>query len=63
MDGIEGIAKEESTMFQYYLKIVPLTYETLDSEPIHTNQFSSTRHEKLVGSFSGESGMPGVFFS
>lgn len=53
----------ESTMFQYYLKVVPTTYEKLDTTRIHTNQFSTTRHEKVVGFFTGESGMPGVFFS
>ncbi|CAG7734843.1 unnamed protein product [Allacma fusca] len=50
-------------MFQYYLKIVPMTYEKLDGTSIFTNQFSTTRHQKVVSSFSGEAGMPGVFFS
>ena len=61
--NVEGVALQESTMFQYYLKIVPTTYEKLDKSIIHTNQFSTTRHQKVVGLFSGESGMPGVFFS
>lgn len=61
IDGMDGVATVESTMFQYYLKIVPFTYEKRN-EIILSNQFSTTRHQKAVGSFSGESGMPGVFF-
>lgn len=61
IDGMYGVATVESTMFQYYLKIVPFTYEKR-KETILSNQFSTTRHQKAVGTFSGESGMPGVFF-
>jgi hypothetical protein len=50
-------------MFQYYLKIVPTMYEGTDKSVLYTNQFSTTRHQKAVSTMSGESGMPGVFFS
>lgn len=50
-------------MFQYYIKIVPTMYVKLSGETIHTNQFSVTRHSKSVSVVSGESGMPGIFFS
>jgi len=40
IDGMEGVATEESTMFQYYLKIVPFTYDKADGM-IFSNQFSS----------------------
>ena len=63
MDGVEGVATEESMMFQYYLKIVPTMFEKIDGAVQHTNQFSTTRHKKGVSMMSGESGMPGVFFS
>jgi len=53
----------ESMMFQYYLKIVPTMFEDLHGSVLHTNQFSTTRHQKAVSMMSGESGMPGVFFS
>lgn len=53
----------ESMMFQYYIKIVPTMYVKLNGETIHTNQFSVTRHSKSVSVTSGESGMPGIFFS
>lgn len=61
IDGMTGVAIVESTMFQYYLKIVPFTFEKR-REVILSNQFSTTRHQKSVGGMSGESGMPGVFF-
>lgn len=52
-----------SVMFQYYVKIVPTMYVKANGETIHTNQFSVTRHTKSVSVTSGESGMPGIFFS
>ncbi|XP_046401835.1 endoplasmic reticulum-Golgi intermediate compartment protein 3 [Ischnura elegans] len=63
IDGVEGIALEGATMFQYYVKIVPTTYVRKDGAILQTNQFSVTRHQKVVSIVSGESGMPGVFFS
>ena len=53
----------DSMMFQYYIKIVPTMYVDLYGKTIHTNQFSVTRHSKMVSVQSGESGMPGIFFS
>lgn len=50
-------------MFQYYIKIIPTMYTRENGDVINTNQFSVTRHTKSVESLSGESGMPGVFFS
>lgn len=49
-------------MFQYHIKIVPTSYVNLDGSVIHSNQFSVTRHKKVVSLLSGESGMPGAFF-
>lgn len=49
-------------MFQYYIKIVPTSYVNLDGSVIHSNQFSVTKHKKVVSVMSGESGMPGAFF-
>lgn len=50
-------------MFQYYIKIVPTLYVKKDGSSLQTNQFSVTRHQKIVSVMSGESGMPGAFFS
>lgn len=50
-------------MFHHYIKIVPTTFLRLDGSILQTNQFSVTKHSKSVSIFSGESGMPGIFFS
>lgn len=50
-------------MFYHYIKIVPTTYVRVDGSTLLTNQFSVTRHSKQVSLFTGESGMPGIFFS
>lgn len=63
MDGVVGIAEKGSEMFQYYIKIVPTTFARVDGSTFVTNQFSVTRHSKVVSSMLGEGGMPGVFFS
>lgn len=49
-------------MFQYHIKIVPTAYVNLDGSIIQSNQFSVTKHKKVVSILSGESGMPGAFF-
>lgn len=38
-------------------------YVKANGETVNTNQFSVTRHSKVVSVVAGESGMPGVFFS
>lgn len=50
-------------MFHHYIKIVPTTYVRADGWQWHTNQFSVTRHSRKVSVLTGESGVPGVFFS
>lgn len=50
-------------MFQYYIKIVPTMYVFLNNSVIHTNQFSVTTYQKAYEPNSGDTGMPGVFFS
>lgn len=63
LDGAEGVADKGAMMFQYYLKIVPTTYAQPDGSFFPSNQFSVTRHSKVVSVIAGESGMPGVFFT
>ncbi|XP_050529523.1 endoplasmic reticulum-Golgi intermediate compartment protein 3 [Daktulosphaira vitifoliae] len=63
LDSSESIATEGSTMFQYYLKIVPTLYQRKDKTVFSTNQFSVTKHNKIIAFERGTSGMPGVFFS
>jgi len=63
LDGVEGVAEKGAMMFQYYIKIVPTTYTQSDGSYFPSNQFSVTRHSKVVSVMAGEGGMPGVFFS
>lgn len=64
LDNLEVTAKENAIMYQYFLKIVPTMHVPRDGSPIlHTNQFSVTTHQKSAMAISGESAMPGVFFS
>lgn len=64
MDGTLGLAEKGSEMFQYYIKIVPTTFSRADGSTFVTNQFSVTRHSKVISVMGGDgSGMPGVFFS
>lgn len=63
LDELKVTASEGATMFQYYVKIVPTLYVKRNGESVHTNQFSVTRHQKVVSVITGESGMPGIFFS
>ncbi|XP_059480695.1 endoplasmic reticulum-Golgi intermediate compartment protein 3 [Neocloeon triangulifer] len=64
LDNHKEIASEGSTMFHYYIKIVPTTYSNLDGQVFHTNQYSVTKHKKVVShSMLESSGMPGIFFS
>uniref|UniRef100_A0A1B6DYG5 Endoplasmic reticulum-Golgi intermediate compartment protein 3 n=1 Tax=Clastoptera arizonana TaxID=38151 RepID=A0A1B6DYG5_9HEMI len=61
LDGLESIATDGATMFQYYIKIIPTIRVFPHGNILHSYQFSVTKHEKV--SKSGDSGMPGIFFS
>ncbi|XP_011162403.1 endoplasmic reticulum-Golgi intermediate compartment protein 3 isoform X1 [Solenopsis invicta] len=63
MDDTTVVAMEGAMMFYHYIKIVPTTYVRADGSTLLTNQFSVTRHAKQVSLLTGESGMPGIFFS
>ena len=36
-----------TVMHQYYVKVVPTTYVTVQNEILFTNQFSVTKHQKV----------------
>ncbi|CAB3377491.1 Hypothetical predicted protein [Cloeon dipterum] len=64
LDGHYEIASDGSTMFHYYIKIVPTTYSALNGKVFHTNQYAVTKHKKVVSqSLLESSGMPGIFFN
>eukprot|EP01089_Gocevia_fonbrunei_P020308 TRINITY_DN7540_c0_g1_i1.p1 TRINITY_DN7540_c0_g1~~TRINITY_DN7540_c0_g1_i1.p1 ORF type:complete len:393 (+),score=84.11 TRINITY_DN7540_c0_g1_i1:84-1262(+) len=66
LDEVTKTLTEGSGMFQYFVKIVPTIYETLEGAVINTNQFSVTEYMKPIedGGSGGHShaGLPGVFF-
>jgi len=62
LDGYRMSAEKGAMMFQYYIKVVPTWYAHLDKSEFHTNQYSVTRHQKVVSFLTGDTGVPGVFF-
>jgi len=61
LDGISKVAtRNGSSMYQYFIKIVPTIYESYSGRVIDTNQFSVTDHMKAIE--EGSHGLPGVFF-
>jgi len=63
LDSTISNDEKGSSMFQYYIKIVPTTYKYLGRYSlVYTNQYSVTKHEKQISLMSGDSGLPGVFF-
>jgi endoplasmic reticulum-Golgi intermediate compartment protein 3 len=61
LDGEERHVKDTHGMYQYYVKIVPTTYEKIDGSEIESNQYSVTEHLRHLSPGSGR-GMPGVYF-
>ncbi|XP_065063686.1 endoplasmic reticulum-Golgi intermediate compartment protein 3-like isoform X2 [Rhopilema esculentum] len=54
-------AVESSTMYQYFVKVVPTVYKKLGGGEVWTNQYSYTKHKRSVRQLTGEHGLPGVF--
>ena len=50
----------QSSLYQYYIKVVPTIYQHLDSSVINTNQFSVTEYYKELGT-DGNHGLPGTW--
>lgn len=60
LDGLFQLADKSQMMFQYFIKVVPTTYTDVDGGTVATNQFSATKHSKVIGAL-GDSGLPGLF--
>jgi len=58
--GTEADGMPSSGMFQYFVKIVPTTYNKVNSEVLATNQYSVTYHYRGLDQAAGR-GLPGVF--
>jgi len=63
LDSTLTISEEGGTMFQYFIKIVPTLYQRSDGTILSTNQFSITKHKKIIAFNRGTTGMPGIFFN
>ncbi|XP_042236903.1 endoplasmic reticulum-Golgi intermediate compartment protein 3-like [Homarus americanus] len=63
IDGTELKTEKGPKTINYYIKIVPTTYEKVDGSTLSTNQFSVTQHQKNIQMGMGETGLPGVFFT
>lgn len=61
LDNTFVAADDSGSMYQYFVKIVPTTYHKLNGEVLQTNQFSVTKHKRVIKQMSGEHGLPGVF--
>jgi len=67
INPLDGVRKEDEReadgagMYQYFVKIVPTTYESIGEPLLNTNQFSVTEHFKPISKDGGH-GLPGVFF-
>jgi len=64
LDGIMKANEKEKDgagMYQYFIKIVPTNYQSLNGNNLNTNQFSVTEHFKALGGDASH-GLPGVFF-
>ncbi|KAL7648063.1 UNVERIFIED_CONTAM: hypothetical protein RMT77_001680 [Armadillidium vulgare] len=63
MDGFEYKTEKGAKTINYYIKIVPTTFQRRDESLLMTNQFSVTQHEKKFNMMLGDQSLPGVFFS
>jgi hypothetical protein len=65
LSNTKQIAKEGATLFHYYVKIVPSTYIFLNNTELRTNQYSVTKHKKIIQNIFDGNGhqLPGTFFT
>ncbi|KAH7101967.1 DUF1692-domain-containing protein [Auriculariales sp. MPI-PUGE-AT-0066] len=59
LDNTFELAKDPFMAYQYFLTIVPTTYQAPRSYPLRTNQYSVTEYKR---SFEHGRGTPGIFF-
>lgn len=64
LDELERLQTHRTSMYQYFLKVVPTIYEYLGKEEIvNTNQYSVTDYKRdLEGGWDERGKLPGVFF-
>ena len=65
LSNTKQIANEGAILFHYYVKIVPSTYIFLNKTQLITNQYSVTKHRKIIQNIfdSNSHQLPGTFFT
>ncbi len=61
LDSSLKVINDTRHMFQYYIRVVPTTFSTLE-RTMATNQFSVTERNRTINHRKGSHGAPGVFF-
>lgn len=61
LDSSMKVAADTHHMFQYYLRVVPTKFSTLD-RTMSTNQFSVTEKNRTINHRKGSHGTAGIFF-
>ncbi|XP_023931125.1 endoplasmic reticulum-Golgi intermediate compartment protein 2 [Lingula anatina] len=60
LDGDEIVTTDNRHVFQYYIKVVPTTVQTLQSN-IDTYQYAVTMRNRTINHSAGSHGTPGIF--
>ncbi|XP_041969920.1 endoplasmic reticulum-Golgi intermediate compartment protein 2 [Aricia agestis] len=61
LEGDEKIAKDENTLYQYFIDVVPTVIYT-EFDMIKANQYSVKELERPVSHSKGSHGVPGIYF-
>uniref|UniRef100_A0A023F2D1 Putative copii vesicle protein n=1 Tax=Triatoma infestans TaxID=30076 RepID=A0A023F2D1_TRIIF len=61
LDGDEKITNELTTVYQYFVEVVPTDVETFLSKA-NTYQYSVKDHMRIINHEKGSHGVPGIFF-
>ncbi|KAK9471932.1 endoplasmic reticulum vesicle transporter-domain-containing protein [Dipodascopsis tothii] len=72
LDGTKKTTAMRNFNYMYFVKVVSTRFEPLDADPVETNQYSVTSHERSImggrdedhpNTMHARGGIPGVFFS
>jgi hypothetical protein len=65
LSDTKQVTNEGAVLFHYYVKVVPSTYVYLNKTELRTNQYSVTKHRKVIQNIhDGNSHqLPGTFFT
>jgi hypothetical protein len=65
LSNTKQIANDGAVLFHYYVKVVPSTYVFLNQTQLITNQYSVTKHRKIIKNIhdSSDNQLPGTFFT